>query len=348
VRAAVVGGGVFGCVIAVDLARTGAQVTLYESRTDILEGSTARNMARLHSGYHYPRSDETAAASRDAAALFAARFPQAIRRASHYYVVAPGSKVSAADYLAFCDRLGLPYEVCGEAGGPVTPPQVHCADLVAKVAEAFVDVDVLRRLLRRELTAARVTVRTGERIAGPEAPDADVTVWATYGVPWTEPLRYEVCEVALLELGRYGNDSFVVVDGEYVSLDPFGRRHTLYDVTHSVHHVSVDTRPDIPSQYLDLIGRYGPARSPLSNLDRMVESASRFLWGLDPYGQHAPIYHGSLWSLRAVLPDVDATDTRPTLIERDGDVIRVLSGKFGTAALAGRRVVDEVFGRVLA
>ena len=47
-----------------------------------------------------------------------------------------------------------------------------------------------------------------------------------------------------------------------------------------------------------------------------------------------------------MLPDVDATDARPTLVERDGNVIRVLPGKVCTAATVGRAVVGEVFGLV--
>src|SRR5512147_1265721 len=111
VRIAVVGGGIFGATTAVDLARAGADVDLYEAEPDLLLGATAKCQARLHSGYHYPRSDSTAAAARDAAPEFAARYPTAIRRAAQHYVIARDSLVSAGEYLAFCDRLGLPYEV---------------------------------------------------------------------------------------------------------------------------------------------------------------------------------------------------------------------------------------------
>lgn len=346
-RIAVVGGGVFGATIAIDLARASADVELFEARSDIVDGSSARNQARLHSGYHYPRSAATAAAARAAAEPFAERFPQAIRRsAQHWYVVAPGSKVSPADYLAFLDDTGLPYQVAGGRAGPDRPAQVHTADLVVRVPEAFVDVPVLRRLLRGDLARSGVTVHTGHRVDAAEVAGFDATVWATYGTPWPQPLRFEVCEVALLGLGRYGEESFVVVDGDFVSLDPHGRIHALYDVTHSVHHVSIGTQPEIPPEYADLIARNGVVRSPLSHIDQMIESASRYLWGLHPGGMHTSIYHGSMWSLRAVLPDVDSTDERPTLVRRDGNTIRVLSGKICTAAAVGQAVVDEVFGLV--
>lgn len=323
-RVAVIGGGVFGCTIAVDLARAGASVDLFEARSDILDGATARCQARLHSGYHYPRSAPTAAAARDAAPLFAARYPEAIRRARHHYVIAADSKVSAGEYLAFCDRLGLPYEV-------VEPPQVHHAQVCVRVPEAFVDVDVLRRLLRRDLRTSGVTVHLGEWVEDP--PSYDLTVYATYGQPWSRPLRYELCEVALVEVSRYDGDSFVVLDGDHVSLDPHGRVHALYDVVNSVHDVADD-----PARLF--------AGRPASRYEVMLKTAGQHLRGLQPGGQGVAIYHRSMFAVRAVLPDVDATDERPTLVERDGDVIRILSGKICTAVTTARRVTEAALGLV--
>lgn len=336
-RAAVIGGGVFGCTIAVDLARAGAKVDLFEARPDILDGATARCQARLHRGYHYPRSDSTAAAARDGFDQFQARYGSAVRFATgHHYVIAPDSWVSPADYLAFLDRLDLPYEVVEK------PPHVHTADLVVRVPEAFVDVAMLRRLLRRDLAMAGVAVLTNAVVGEPEG--YDLVVRATYGQPWLKPLRYELCEVALLELGRYAGESYVVLDGEYVSLDPHGRLYALYDVKHSVHAAVEGEWPVSFPDYEDLLYRWGPCRTSLSNLDAMVESASRFLWGLRPDGQGVSIYHGSTFAVRAVLPDVDATDERPTLVERTGDTIWVLSGKICTAVDAARRVVEMALG----
>ena len=337
-RVAVVGGGVFGATAAVDLAGAGATVDLFEARGGLLEGATGRCQARLHRGYHYPRSDTTAAAARDAAVAFEARYPQAVVRTGHHYAIAPGSLTSPGDYLAFCDRLGLPYEVVDN------PPQLHTADLCVRVPEALVDVPVLARLLRRDLAAAGVTLHLGTQV-DPERLDHDLVVAATYGQPWPRPLRYEVCEVALVELGRHAGDSFVVMDGPFVSLDPHGRLYALYDVDHSVHHANVGLAPEVPSGYAPLLRRPAVATS-LSNVDAMRKSASRFLRFLDPAGQGLSIYHGSMFSVRAVLPDVDATDERPTLVERDGNLIRILSGKICTAVTAAKTVTDMAFGLV--
>lgn len=334
-KAAVIGGGVFGSTAAVDLARADVTVDLFEAEPDILLGATQRNQARLHRGYHYPRSDSTAAAARDGFFQFFERYFPAIVGAQNFYVVAPGSKVTSEQYLAFCERLGLTYEVVDK------PLHVHTADMVIKVPEAFVNVSMLRRLLRSDLAHAGVNLHLNHKVQSDElAADYDVIIQATYGRPWPKPLRYEVCEVALLELGRYSDESYVVVDGDYVSLDPHKGLYMLYDVKHSVHAMVEGDPTSLVSEYGDLLGRLGPVRTALSRVNAMRESAGRFLWGLDPGGLGVSIYHGSWFAIRAVLPDVDATDERPTLVERSGNVISVLSGKICTAVAAARSVTE--------
>lgn len=341
VKAAVVGGGIFGCTIAVDLARADIQVDLFEAQSDILTGTTDRCQARLHRGYHYPRSDSTAQAARDSFDQFQGRYPEAVYTRQHHYLVAEGSAVAPEQYLEFCDRLDLPYEVIAR------PPAVlKSINLTIRVPEAFVDVAVLRRLLSTDLRQAGVSVHCGRQMM--DVDGYDLTVWATYGQRWPRPLRYEVCEVALVELGRYIGDSFVVVDGPFVSLDPIRGRYALYDVKHSVHHANVGMAPEIPDEYKAVLdGKAWPREAQaLSRFDQMVESASRFLWGLNPGGMGVCIYHRSMWSVRAVLPDVDSTDERPTLIERDGNNLFVLSGKIGTAVQAANQVTELALSMV--
>jgi hypothetical protein len=47
-----------------------------------------------------------------------------------------------------------------------------------------------------------------------------------------------------------------------------------------------------------------------------------------------------------VLPDVDGTDERPTLIERDGNNVFVLSGKIGTAVQTADQVTELALSAV--
>ncbi|MBC7774884.1 MAG: FAD-dependent oxidoreductase, partial [Phycisphaerae bacterium] len=66
----VVGGGIFGCYAALHLAGRGAKVAILEKEARLFQKASLVNQARLHSGYHYPRSVATAAMSDEHKARF--------------------------------------------------------------------------------------------------------------------------------------------------------------------------------------------------------------------------------------------------------------------------------------
>lgn len=338
-RTTVVGGGIFGCTIAVELARAGLAVDLFERRHDILLGASRGNQGRLHAGYHYPRSMATVRELRDQILLFGARFPGAVRpAAAHYYLVASGGLTSGRDFLAFCDQSHLVYSVVEGRHRLIQRAEL---DVAVRISfEAFVDVGALRVILRRELADAGVRVKWNVKVdpAG-LAGGYDWVIDATYGASGTRRLRFEVCEVALVKLGRqFAGQSFVVMDGPFCSLDPVpgSDLHALYDVVHSVHHVAEGFWPEVPIPYVPLVDQ-GPKFTSLTRVAAMEQTLRRFVRGVG-----MPQYCGSLFSVRAVLPDVDDTDARPTLVERDGNLVSVLSGKIVTAVSAAQRVVQLV------
>ena len=59
-KALVVGGGVFGLTSAIELSNNGYLVDVKEKSNTIMGGASSINQYRLHKGYHYPRSKETA------------------------------------------------------------------------------------------------------------------------------------------------------------------------------------------------------------------------------------------------------------------------------------------------
>lgn len=58
----VCGGGIYGCGIALGLLRAGHEVELHEIAPHLFAGASGDNPARLHLGFHYPRSERTRAA----------------------------------------------------------------------------------------------------------------------------------------------------------------------------------------------------------------------------------------------------------------------------------------------
>ncbi|AXS40727.1 FAD-dependent oxidoreductase [Breoghania sp. L-A4] len=54
VDAVVIGGGIFGCLSAIELSKLGLSVKLLERESSLMQGATLNNQNRLHLGYHYP------------------------------------------------------------------------------------------------------------------------------------------------------------------------------------------------------------------------------------------------------------------------------------------------------
>src|SRR2546428_12655944 len=104
----VIGGGFFGCSLALALRERGECVTLVERESDLLLRASANNQARVHGGYHYPRSILTGLRSRLNYPRFVAEFASCIDRSfHHYYAVAhPQSHVTARPFETLCPRLG--------------------------------------------------------------------------------------------------------------------------------------------------------------------------------------------------------------------------------------------------
>lgn len=321
-RVAVVGAGLFGATAAVEVARSGASVTLYERHDDLLMGATRANQGRIHRGYHYPRDPRAGELSQHAD-RFAARFSGAVIHGNtHRYVIAEDSRVDAERYREFCRTAGLRWM-------PATSWLVR-SGLVLAAGEAFLDVRKVRAILRRELQGVDVRCNAPTNV-GLLAQNYEHVIDATYGRHWPEPLRYEVCETALIELPpRYRGQSFVVMDGPFISLDPHGPAHMLYDVQHSVHAVG-----EVPEHLAPLLDR-GIVRTKHTHVEAMLDTARRFLRHLG-----TPVYVGSLFTVRAVLPD-DGTDARPTLIRTDGNITRILAGKLCTAPWAAEQVAQRL------
>lgn len=346
----VIGAGIFGVSAALELSRLNAAVTLYERRDDLLGGTSARNLFRLHRGYHYPRDPATAQQARDGYTSFVGTFGAAVTTTvSHHYAIASRrSRTSPDEFRAHCDRLGLRAQ-------PVRMPFLSAEAIQAcfEVDEAYFDVDELRKLAWEQLTSAGVRVEVGSSVrAGDIARANDCVVVTTYssvnnvlselGCP-TMLLQYELCEVPVVRCPRLDRCSVVVMDGRFVSIAPYrGDLHLLYDVAESVHHRFVgDRRPDV-AEFRAHLG--GPRMTPPSTtrFDAIVTSARRFLAPLDDVA-----HVGSLFAERVVLPSLGRTDARPTLVRwLAPDVIAVLSGKVSVAVDAGRTVAGEVAARL--
>lgn len=318
------------------------------------------NQARIHNGYHYPRSLFTALRSSRYYEQFAADFPQAVndRFTKVYAVAAKGSFTDATGFSKFCAEVGI-------RADEVDPRRWFHEGVVEAAYESdeySFDAPTVRRiLLDRIAERGGVDWRLGRRIASVHH-DGDTwllrlddgstlrtpgVVNATYaGVNQVLrlfgaepiPIKYELCEVLLTEAPPGLRDvGITVMDGPFFSLMPFGGTdaHTLTAVEHTPRAVSRDALPTFACQQHnaactpELLDDCAlcPAR-PSSGWVEMRQLAASFLT------QGAALrFTDSLIAAKAILRTSEVDDARPTLITEHSSVpslITILSGKVNT------------------
>ena len=334
--AAVIGGGFFGCSLALALRARGERVTLLEREADLLLRASANNQARVHGGYHYPRSILTGLRSRLNYPRFVAEFAPCIDRSfRHFYAVARRqSQVTARQFETFCRRIGADL-----APAPAEVRAWFDPELVEKVYEveehAF-DVGLLREAMRARLQEARVEVQLATRAlrASPGELHTDrgalraswifnctySSVNALLSASGAEcvPLRHELAEVALVEPPpALRSCAVTVMCGPFFSLMPF-RAQRLHSLTH------VRYTPHFAWEERAAAAGSPPAPAG-SRAAHMLKDAQRYLPAVS-MARHVR----SLYEVKTVLPQSEHDDSRPILFKRCSELpglVSVMGGK---------------------
>ena len=111
-KIAIVGAGIFGCSIALELEKDGYEIILFEKEEDILQLASKNNHNRIHYGYHYPRSLETVKQSLDGLLSFLTKYSDAILFGfeNYYSIAKEGSLTNAKQFKEFCKEAGIGYK----------------------------------------------------------------------------------------------------------------------------------------------------------------------------------------------------------------------------------------------
>lgn len=338
-RVAVIGGGLFGSTAAIHAARAGHEVHLYEARRDLMCGATAGTYSRLHRGYHYPRSPETGRESRRAEASFRAEYGAAVIDAGEQFYLVPsqGSRIDGEAYRVFLEAEDLPFTE-GRYIFSVSEPRIHLA--------------LLQDMIRQKVWEAGVQLHLGTAAHASLRRHYDRIVVAAYaglnqvlgelGCAQSE-YKFQVVERPVVQLPDCFKDtSIVVIDGPFGCVDPLddSPHHVVGHVTRTIHAENVGLAPIVPDYVKPLLETGG--RPAWSRFREVVEDLAKYIPGLSE-----AVHIRSSFVVRAVLAHQEATDARPTLVEKmDDQVIKVFSGKLGTAVRAAEDVLAIIEEKV--
>lgn len=343
---AVVGAGIYGLTTALELDDAGYNVDLFEKNIDIMTAASWANQWRLHRGYHYPRSESTANSCKNSAIEFRDKFPEAvIEKSNHYYCIAnERTKTSGDEFITFCNQMDLSFK-------SAEPDIINMEkiDTAIQATENRIDPHALKNRLRTDLNESNINLFLDEKITGLKELSHDYIVVATYaginklfdkGSTLRGRYKFQFCEKPVVKLpSEFNQMSLVVMDGPFMCFDPYGQTDTflLGNVVHSVHETSTGERPNFDQKYRNLLGS-GLVSSPeITNFDQFIESGVEFIPSLSE-AEHL----GSLYAIRTVLADVEDTDERPTIIERENNIFKVFSGKLASCVPAANEIVEKI------
>lgn len=349
--AVVVGGGFYGSAIAIYLARQRGfkRIVLVESEGALMTRASYNNQARVHNGYHYPRSFTTAYRSRINLPRFVADWPQVVKQdfTKLYAVARRNSKVTAKQFERFCRDIGANIEPAAPRLKALFEPRL--IEEVFEVEEYAFNSTKLAAWAARELDECAVQLRFNTRAVevsrSTEAPLRVVTRNAngdlaqlpckyvfncTYsglnvmkgefpGV--STGLKHEITEMALMQMpDELEEIGVTVMDGPFFSMMPFPARnlHTLSHVRYTPHLHWNDSDGIDPYEKLRQYERE-------SRTDRMVRDVGRYIPAILK-ARHMD----SLFEVKTVLLKNEGDDGRPILFEEHVQLpgcFSVLGGK---------------------
>jgi hypothetical protein len=338
-KIAIIGAGIYGITSALKLSNIGYSVDLFEAKESILSATSAINQYRVHRGYHYPRSKETIISCRDNEKEFKRYYAGAIiDNVEHYYAIASeNSSTTARDYLHILDECNLEWMMVDPLPG---------CDLTVRAKESLFCPETLKLICEQRLFGCNVNVLLNNKVKNiDELKGYQYKIVATYSslndFDYDEKdYQYELCEKPLFELPEeYLNKSVVIMDGPFMCFDPYSttKFHVGGNVVHAIHNRNIGVDAEIPPSYKDLLNK-GVIKNPkFTNVPRFIESAKKFFPDIEK-AKHV----GSMFTIRTVLPNMDKTDGRPTLVRFEDDKIYLFSGKVGNCVEAAQEIINKI------
>ena len=364
------GAGIYGLYSAIKCGKAGQSVLVLEYDSTPFARATFINQARVHMGYHYPRSLSTAAKS----ANYYRRFHEDYGFAIHdqfsqiYATSAEFSWTNADAFVRFCRAAGIKCDSISPTqffrkgmcdGAFLTEEDTYDAKIIRNYY-----IDTINKLRNVKICYNARTDRivqiedsviveyyVGEVKQEAAAPFMLNSTYASTNQIINKiekndgtkidyenfKIKYEQCEIVLCDvssnLKRLG---LTVMDGPFFSIMPFGKTpyHSLTSVTFTPHVTCYENLPRFACQD-------GKRCSPqqLGNCNE-CENKPKSAWDhmshlakkyINPELEFE--YVDSLYSMKPILKTSEIDDSRPTAIVVNSEkpkIISVLSGKINT------------------
>jgi glycine/D-amino acid oxidase-like deaminating enzyme len=329
----IIGGGFYGCAIALELKKLFPKVVILEKEADLLQRASRFNQARVHKGYHYPRNLVTAYRSAQNYPRFVEQFSPAIEQnfTSIYAIPRQFSQVSAQQFYRIYKELQIPIDVASPEIKTFFNP--YLIEEVFITQEAVFNSEILKEIIKKELEKAGVMIfynQEVDRVSALSPGNLQVSTMSgdvfnaqyVFNCSYSQintllhrshlpPLdfKHEITEISLIQVPTPLKDKAItIMDGLFFSLMPFPSRnaHSLSHVRYTPHQSWSDKEEIVETQKIFQQSQRN------SHFPYMLKDAQRYV----PHLEKAK-YLDSFYEVKTVLTQNEIDDGRPILFKQD-------------------------------
>lgn len=357
----IIGAGIYGLYSALICGRKGEKVIVLEKEDAACKRASYINQARLHMGYHYPRSYSTAIKT----AKYFQRFNREygfclLKKFDQIYAIAKKLSWTNVDqFKKFCKSIGIK---CNEVNNENYFKDNMC-DGSFLAMEYTYDIKILCDYFLNEIKKYKnikimynsniKRVKNKNKMYEIELENNNViksnfvlnTTYASVNQILNkfgyEPfkIKYELCEIILCSVSKnLKNIGITIMDGPFFSIMPFGKTgyHSLTSVSFTPHITSYSELPTFECQKRSKGYCTKEKLGNCNNCPAKPESAWKYMSTLAKKylkDEYEIKYKDSLFAIKPILVESKIDDSRPTVIKQSSKnptFISVLSGKFNT------------------
>tara|TARA_B100000787_G_scaffold170085_1_gene163910 strand:- start:2395 stop:3477 length:1083 start_codon:yes stop_codon:yes gene_type:complete len=348
----IIGGGIFGLTIALNLSKYCKSIKVFENNSEILNGATKLNHNRHHFGFHYPRSVETARQCLNGKKDFDKFYKHCIDYSfKNYYAISEkNSKVSFYDFEKFSNIMNLKFKEVE------TPDLIFNTSKISKcylVNEGVYDFNKIKSVVIKRLSENKnikiiknlsvnsfvdisntVTFKKNKKII---KEDFDIIINATYSnlnnhiykIKNKVQMEYNLQEMCKLRIKgkRFGS---TILDGEFPSILPIAGTNDEYLFAHvKFSQLVKKISKSIPKVILN--------KKYVSNLQQTFNESKKYLNIL----QKSKII-GNFKVIRSVNVDNQKDSRKSEIINYDNGNFSIFSGKIITVESLAKKIVKLV------
>lgn len=356
----VIGAGIYGLYAALKCAEAKQHILVLERDGEAVSRATYVNQARVHMGYHYPRSKMTALKSANYFERFCDDFGFCIKDDfKQIYATSKAlSWTNAKAFEKFCHDSSIPCEKIDEKeyfneglcdGAFLTKEYTYDAMILKKYFLTELSrYQAVEILYNQDISRIEKKSQVWEVISNEKKYETGFILNATYAgtneiqkMMGFNPfnIKYELCEIILCKVDEKLRDvGLTVMDGPFFSIMPFGKTgyHSLTSVTFTPHITSYDELPTFECQnasnglcYPGHLGNCNKCKAkPKSAWPYMSQLAKKYMRSELKFE-----YVDSLYSMKPILKMAEIDDSRPTMVKvecQNPTFVSAFSGKINT------------------